>query len=338
MPLDEYIQTDNFTKAWPDIENYRHNCMWHGKTYMSSVDTGSVVMFYNKELFDKRGVPYPEEGWSYADFQEAVAKLSFEEGGIKYYGYAQAGGWNGCYLRSLHWMRKDGVLEWDRIVEPKEAKFTQPEIIEGLQYTIYEVIDKEYCPSPAAIAGGGITIATGRVGMTMEGPWFLANMYGEKAAVEGGVRFDVAEPPLGDTGKDETIAEVHGHVITRQSKIPDAAWELMKFMCDDEGQKMIAEGGRMCNRPETIEKYWVPIATETYNFENGMAFGNAMKTGLNPIFSGAGCNYDAIAGAGTPLAVAWDAMLGVQKTAKEAMEEANPKLQKILDDYWAKKG
>jgi len=69
-----------------------------------------------------------------------------------------------------------------------------------------------------------------------------------------------------------------------------------------------------------------------------MAFGNAMKTGLNPIFSGAGCNYDAIAGAGTPLAVAWDAMLGVQKTAKEAIEEANPKLQKILDDYWAKKG
>ena len=335
-PLDDYIQQDQAKGFWVDNENYIANTMWQGKTYMSVADTGSVVMFYSKELFDKAGVPYPVDGWSYADFQSAVEKTTFKEGDIQYYGYAQAGGWNGTYLRSLHWMRMNGSLEWDQIVEPKEARWLQDDIINALQYTVVDTIARGLCPSPATIQGGGVTIATGRVALTMEGPWFLAQMQGDKPTREGGVPFDVVEPPLGATGKDETIAEVHGQVLAKASKNPDAAWKLMKYIMTDEGQKRIAEGGRMCGTPDNIEKYWVPIAQEKYKFTNGKAFANAMRTGRNPIFAGAGANYDAVAGQGTPLAVAWDAMLN-GTSARDALTEAQPKLQKILDDYWAKK-
>jgi hypothetical protein len=93
----------------------------------------------------------------------------------------------------------------------------------------------------------------------------------------------------------------------------------------------------MCSTPDNIEKFWVPIAQKTYKFENGKAFASAMRTGMNPLFAGAGANYDAMAGQGAPLTVAWDAMLN-GTPAKQAITEAQPKLQKILDDYWAKKG
>ncbi|OQA47512.1 MAG: Bacterial extracellular solute-binding protein [Chloroflexi bacterium ADurb.Bin325] len=335
-PLDDLIARDQAQKFWPDIDNYKNNCQWYGKTYMSVADTGSVIMFYAKELFDAAEVPYPVDGWTYADFQNAVEKTSRTEGEVQYYGYAQAGGWNGTYLRSLHWMRMNGALEWDSVVEPKQVKWLQDSIIEGLQYTVVDTIAKGYCPSPATISGGGVTVATGRVAMCMEGPWFLANMQGGSASREGGVEFDVVEPPVGSTGRDETIAEVHGQVIAKASKNPEEAWKLMKYIMEDPGQERIAEGGRMCGTPENIEKFWVPIAQKTYNFQNGKAFANSMRTGGNPVFAGAGANYDALAGAATPLAVAWDAMLN-GTSAREALTVAEPLLQKILDDYWAAK-
>ena len=337
MPVDDLIKRDKVEDLWPNILNYKENTIWHEKTYMSVADTGSVIMFYAKELFDKAGLPYPKPGWTYAEFQQMVQKLSRKEGDVQNYGYAQAGGWNGTYLRSLHWMHMDDKAEWDRRVEPKKSTWVQDEIINALQFTVVDTIAKGWCPSPATIQGGGVSIATGRVAMCMEGPWTLANMQGPKAAKQGGIAFDVIEPPVGKTGKDETIAEVHGYVVAKATKVLDAAWELDKYIMTVPGQKRIADGGRMCGTPDNIEKLWVPIAQKTFNFTNGKAFADSMRTGMNPLFAGAGANYDAMAGPGAPLTVAWDAMLN-GTSAKQAITEAQPKLQKILDDYWAKKG
>lgn len=336
MPVDDLIKRDKAEGLWPNIQNYKENTIWHEKTYMSAADTGSVVMFYAKELFDKAGVAYPKPGWTYAEFQQMVQKLTRKEGDVQYYGYAQAGGWNGTYLRSLHWMHMDGKSEWDQRVEPKKSMWVQDEIINALQFTVVDTIAKGWCPSPATIQGGGVTVATGRVAMCMEGPWTLANMQGPKAAKQGGIAFDVIEPPVGKTGKDETIAEVHGYVVAKATKALDAAWKLYKYIMTDPGQKRIADGGRMCGTPENIEKMWVPTAQKTYNFSNGKAFADSMRTGMNPLFAGAGANYDAVAGTGAPLTVAWEAMLNGTPASK-AITEAQPKLQKILDDYWAKK-
>jgi len=55
------------------------------------------------------------------------------------------------------------------------------------------------------------------------------------------------------------------------------------------------------------------------------------------IVGGAQCNFDAFSTPEGGLGVAWDAMLGLQKTAQEAMDELNPKIQKMIDDYWKKK-
>lgn len=337
MVLDDYVKRDDASAAWPDIPNYNDNTLWYGKRYMTVADTGSVVMLYNKDLFDAAEIAQPTAGWTYADFQAAVEKITAEKDGVKTYGYAQAGGWNGTYLRSLHWMRMNGALEWDSIVEPKESKWMQPEILEGLQYTVVDTVAKGLCPSPASIAGGGVSLAAGNVGMVMEGPWYLAQLFGPDAAVEGGINFEAVEPPVGSTGADETIAEVHGHVMAKTAADPDAAWEVMKAIVSVEGQKRIAAGGRMCSTPEYIESLWVPLAQEKFNFTNAKAYADSMRTGRNPIISGAGSNYDAVAGPSTPLAVAWDAMLA-GTSAEEAIGAAQPLLQAILDDYWSKKG
>jgi multiple sugar transport system substrate-binding protein len=335
--LDEFIEADGAQALWPDIKNYTVNTDRGGKKYMSVADTGSCIMFYVKEMFDKVGIPYPTDDWTYDDFKTMVEQLTYEEDGVQHYGYAQASGWNGTYLRSIHWMRMAGALEWDQVEEPTQANWLQDEIIDALQFTVVDTIANGWCPTPDVIDGGGVSTSTGRVAMNCEGPWTLGHFHGENEAVPGGTAFDVVSMPKGATGMDHTIAEVHGHVMAKSSKESQAAWKVMKFIMSDQGQKRIADGGRMCSTPEYIEKLWVPVAQETYQFENGNAFADAMRTGGTPVVAGAGANYDAIAGAGAPVSVAWDAMI-FGTSAEEALTEANPKIQKILDDYLAAKG
>jgi multiple sugar transport system substrate-binding protein len=336
LPLDEFIDMDDAGGYWPDIENYRVNTQRNGLTYMSVADTGSCIMFYVKDVFDKAGVPYPTDDWTYEDFQAMVEATSFEEGGIKYYGYAQALNWNGAYLRCLHWMRMNGALEWDRVDEPTQAKFDQDEIIDALQFVVVDTIANGWCPTPDTMAGGGVTTATARVAMNVEGTWTLANFQGPNAAIEGGTAFGVVAMPKGSVGEDLTVAEVHGHVMAISCLEREAAWKLMKFIMEPQGQERVADGGRMCGTPEMIEELWVPRAQETYHFENGKAFADSMRTGGTPIVAGAGANYDAIAGTGAPINTAWEAML-YGTSAREALTEANPLVQAILDEYWADK-
>lgn len=336
-PLDDLIERDDFRTPFPDIANYRDNSQWQGKTYLCPVNTGSVIMYYNKDVFDLFGVSYPEEGWTYDDFKDMVMKMSGEKDGKQYYGFANAGGWSGIYARALHWIRKDGVLEWDSIVEPKKAQFAQEEIIEALQWTIVDATNNNWTPAPAALAGGGLTIASGQVAMTYEGPWYLPNMAGPKAQKEGGVNFDVIHMPYGKSGKDETVAEMAGFVINAATEFPDQAWEWIKFNTTDAAQTHVAKGGRMCHLPDTIDRIWTPLAQEQYKFSNAKYFAKAMETGRNPIISGEGSDLFAMMLTSTPLGNAWDGMIGGQMSAKEALELADPECQAILDAYWEKK-
>lgn len=46
----------------------------------------AVGLYYNKELFDKAGIPYPDDSWTWNSIEENAAKLTNKENGV--YGYA----------------------------------------------------------------------------------------------------------------------------------------------------------------------------------------------------------------------------------------------------------
>ena len=79
------------------------------------------------------------------------------------------------------------------------------------------------------------------------------------------------------TGKKVHLKLVEGQVTTKASKVPAAAWGLMKWIAGDAGQKRIAEGGRMCNVPETNRRFWLPLATQRYDVGNAEAFLKAIE-------------------------------------------------------------
>ena len=151
--LSDYIARDGAEASFPGGENYDNQTLWQGGRYMTPTDTGSLVVYYNKDLFDKQGVAHPQPGWKWEEFQQMIQDLSHEEDGIKYYGWGQGQGWNGAYGRNTNFMRRNGHVEWDRITEPTQAFWDHEDIASALQYLIYDAIVNDWSPRPRSRRG-----------------------------------------------------------------------------------------------------------------------------------------------------------------------------------------
>ncbi|MCB0125074.1 MAG: extracellular solute-binding protein, partial [Caldilineaceae bacterium] len=242
------------------------------------------------------------------------------ENGTKYYGWGQAQGWNGGYGRSTTFMRRNGHVEWDRISEPTEAYWDHPDIASALQYLIYDAIANDWSPGPEVVEGGGVGLDTGRVAMYLEGPWVMPRLRGELATTAEGINFEVIEAPTGTADSNFTFGHVHGHVITAGSAHPDEAWGVVKYILSDEGQTIIANGGRMCGTPDNIQNIWGDIASSTYGFSNTAAFADTMRNSSISVIFGEGTQLGAYSGG--PITTLWDKLLGQTETAAEALKVA----------------
>lgn len=334
-PLNDYISADAAEEFFPGGENYDNQTLWQGDRYMTPTDTGSLVIYYNKDLFDKKGIAYPQPGWKWEEFQQMIQDLSYEEDGTKYYGWGQAQGWNGGYGRCTTFMRRNGHVEWDRITEPKEAYWDHPDIASALQFLIYDAIANDWSPGPEVVEGGGVGLDTGRVAMYLEGPWVMPRLRGELATTPEGINFDVIEAPTGDADSNFTFGHVHGHVITAPSEYKDQSWDLIKYILSDAGQTIIAEGGRMCGRPDNIQNIWGDIASSTYGFTNTAAFAETMRNSSISVIFGQGTELGAYSGG--PITSLWDKLLGQTETAEEALAVAQTEIQALVDQYWAER-
>lgn len=87
-----------------------------------------------------------------------------------------------------------------------------------------------------------------------------------------------------------------------------------------------------------IEKHWVPLVEEEYNFTNAQVFVDAMNApGAHGfLIHGEGASFEELSAPDIGLNDAWVNMYGLQMTAQESMEWLNPRVQEKLDAYWAK--
>lgn len=156
--------------------------------------------------------------------------------------------------------------------------------------------------------------------MVLEGPWFMPRLFGELAITEEGINFDVELAPVGEDSHNYTFGHVHGHVITASSEQKDASWNVVEFILSDEGQEIIANGGRLCGTPRNIENLWAPIASEKYQFQNTGAFVSSMAEGATPVVFGEGSQMNAYGGA--PITSLWDKLLGLQETGQNRSQDS----------------
>ena len=187
-----------------------------------------MVVYYNKDLFDKAGVKYPDDTWTLDDLKAAALKITSGEGANKVFGLGSISS-PGDSTFSPTWLAPFGASYVD---EPAESKcnLNSPEAVAALEYW-NELRTKGAVPAPADTQNlAWPAFQFGKIGMWVDGTWATP-------PIQAGSKFkwDMAKFPKGP--KAHVMASAgSGYGITRDSKIADAAWIYINDYLSTAGQ------------------------------------------------------------------------------------------------------
>ena len=212
---------------------------WDGSVYAVPRDISTLVIFYNKDIFKDKNVPYPHSGWTMEEFLQSAQKLtslpdvfgvSFEEDVLFYLPYLMSFG--------------GGLLSDDLTTDISNT----PETKAGLQF--YADLRSKYHVAPLKSESASATMAQmflqGRLGMYLSGRWIVPK-FREEAFFD----WDVAEFPKGSAGS-VTPLDASGWAVSAQSKNPQAALKLVKFLSSKEAIEKFTESGLIVPAREDV--------------------------------------------------------------------------------------
>lgn len=187
-----------------------------GKQYGLPESFSNVVLFYNKTLFEQKGVDLPTADWTWADEQAAAQKLTDKKAGV--WGDYQPITYNEFYKALAQtggeFLSEDGT----------KATFDSPEGVKAANW----LVGKNGTTMPTEADGAGTPdfdsklFADGKLAMWHSGIW----MFGALADVP--FEWDVVVEP-GDTTKASAMF-VNGVVVSAAAKNKDAAQKWITFL------------------------------------------------------------------------------------------------------------
>lgn len=219
--IDTFVKTEKF-----DLGQYYpaalDNGRFDGKLYAlpETYQFQSVMLYYNKDLFDGAGVKYP--GALDATYDEILEKaVRLTKTSESQFGIGGASGANHIHIRSFG----GDVLDAER----KKSRLAEPVAISAVQW-LHDLLYKHRVhPTADQITNGSDTnmFAGGKIAMLQQTLWtgtFLIPLVGDR------FKYGAALIPKGPTGVMGNHSQGDLVAPTAQSKVPDAAWEVVKFM------------------------------------------------------------------------------------------------------------
>ena len=175
----------------------------------------TVVLFYNKDLFDEAGLAYPAEDWTWDDAVAAAEKLTDADAGI----------W-GLYSPIQFWeFYKKAAQSGCRFFneDKTEAIINSPECVEALETMVGFITEDGVMPSDAEMGGvsDGDLFQAGQIAMDVTGIWMFA-------AFEGApFEWDIQVEP----GLEEHATHFFANAVSvfAASEHPQEAWEWAQF-------------------------------------------------------------------------------------------------------------
>jgi multiple sugar transport system substrate-binding protein len=227
LPLDRFIdgpdgidRSDFIPVIWQSV---RHR----GRTYGLPQDINMLGLFYNKAIFDAHGMKYPDPSWTWADLKAAADRLTID---ADHDGHPEVlglnAGWSGYTLMPFYFQL--GGKVWDAARE--EPQLDNPTTVEAL--TFFKSLKRSYSLTQSNSERGGIGPSTffqqGRVAMFIDGTWRTPQLKTSAPNLE----FGVTSLPRGK--RHATIASSCFWGVSSQTKHPELAWKLVKFLSGKE--------------------------------------------------------------------------------------------------------
>ena len=242
LNLDDYIASDDAI----DLANYYDGIVQlynsNGVQYALPKDHDTIALLYNKAIFDKYGVEYPTDDWTWEDVQAAAAAITEAGAADGIYGYAintsnnQDGWYNIVYDYGAQIITDDHKGTTIGSEEGKAAMEMLRQILEvaAPQTTVAET-------------GTDSLFLSGLAAMISQGSWMINTFYkGENSADYAWAMLpyhDANGNGACDEGERFSAYNGLGWAAAYNTADPDAAYSLISFFCNEENQKKQAELG-----------------------------------------------------------------------------------------------
>lgn len=229
LSLDPFIEQDKSFDLADFYPGALELLTSEGKTWAIPAGVDVNVMYYNQDLFDQHGLPYPEIGWTWVEFLNSALAISDPDAGI--FGYTTTPG----YVDAALFIYQHGGRIVDDPRYPTQTTFDEPATIEALEWYAKLFHEHQVAPTPAqarkAFGGGQYAsydgLRHGKVGMWV---LWLSERGGMGWPVEWFVNWGVA--PLPRDAQTATIASLEGYAISSEAERPDACWEWILFLSE----------------------------------------------------------------------------------------------------------
>jgi multiple sugar transport system permease protein len=212
------------------------------------------LVFYNKDLFDQEGIPYPGKDWTWDDFRAIAGKLTKDLDGD---GYPDQFGTNIAFgllgFEPILWSFGGEVLSADGT----RCLMNEPRAVEAVRF----VYDMKYLDRSIAWTGQmegfytEVQLLTGRVGMVPA----MSYMIPALNRVQDVMRWGLAHMPVGPRGDRYTRVtwdgiSIYAHAAPTKKEL---AWRFIKYFLNDENQALVGDlqRGFPVRRHQVLEHY-----------------------------------------------------------------------------------
>lgn len=274
-------------------------------------DFQTIVLFYNKDMFDAASVAYPTADWTYDDLRTAAKQLTKVDADGK---TTQFGIYSDLWDMELIWSEAIWANGGDVInADHTKTLIGEPQALPAWQlFHDMMFVDKSWPDTNTASQYGDDPFLAGVAAMTTIGHWAVPGYS------EAGFNWDVAPMPKGPAGQATSVNSA-GFVVAKDSKHPDAAFEFLKYVLSEPAQTRLAQLGFACPVLESVAESDAFLKQSTQIdqkvFLDSLAFAH-----MKPVFKG----YDEWSSAiGDGMASIWTGEAELDPTLNAAVQAAD---------------
>jgi len=184
------------------------------------------LVYFNQDLFDAAGVPYPAPGWQWEDLVTTAEALTSGEGDAKQYGFAPSAS---AAPEAMAFTLQHGAYLVDDLDAPTAPTFNTQGAVEALSWLAdlahrYQVMPPLWAEDDlyAIALERESLIRSGQVAMWFDNPW----------AGDRGYRFAIGAVPLPADRQKATDSDSWAAYISAYSPHPTQCWEWLVYLSD----------------------------------------------------------------------------------------------------------
>jgi len=244
-PLDEFIERDgiDMKASFGDILGYAmYSNVTYGYPFRSTVEG----IWYNKDMFDAKGIPYPDGTWTWDEYMGIARKLTHGEGTNKVFGtytHTFNGQWAPVGNEKEAWYDENGLSNIN-----SEAFKTQLERRNTLDKLGYQLSFNQIRATKATQAS---YFLGGKCAMVQAGSWIVQNIKDQENYPHS-FRIGIAPLPRFDESvENSNYFSIAASIlaIPANSEHKEEAWRFIRYMVEEGALRIAGTGNYPCYIP-----------------------------------------------------------------------------------------